>query len=97
MSTRRLPDCLTRCSALLFFKQRAAYELRISDWSSDVCSSDLYRMGSVRLTRGCWVGAAAGALSLCGDGVPSRDHRSSSELRLSFNVSFAACGRQTHH
>src|SRR3546814_4939947 len=26
---------------VLFFKQRAAYEMRISDWSSDVCSSDL--------------------------------------------------------
>src|SRR3546814_7202939 len=26
---------------LLFFKQKTAYELRISDWSSDVCSSDL--------------------------------------------------------
>src|SRR3546814_805579 len=26
---------------LLFFKQKAAYEMRISDWSSDVCSSDL--------------------------------------------------------
>src|SRR3546814_18379698 len=26
-----------------FFKQKTAYELRISDWSSDVCSSDLYR------------------------------------------------------
>src|SRR3546814_3245125 len=26
---------------LFFFKQRMAYELRISDWSSDVCSSDL--------------------------------------------------------
>src|SRR3546814_4508713 len=24
-----------------FFKQRTAYEVRISDWSSDVCSSDL--------------------------------------------------------
>src|SRR3546814_6926330 len=27
----------------LFFKQKTAYELRISDWSSDVCSSDLLR------------------------------------------------------
>src|SRR3546814_7386808 len=27
-----------------FFKQKTAYEVRISDWSSDVCSSDL-RMG----------------------------------------------------
>src|SRR3546814_5319985 len=25
----------------LFFNQKAAYEMRISDWSSDVCSSDL--------------------------------------------------------
>src|SRR3546814_9389421 len=25
----------------LFFKQKTAYEMRISDWSSDVCSSDL--------------------------------------------------------
>src|SRR3546814_3690988 len=29
-----MPSCL-------FFKQKTAYELRISDWSSDVCSSDL--------------------------------------------------------
>src|SRR3546814_14262974 len=26
---------------ILFFKQKTAYEVRISDWSSDVCSSDL--------------------------------------------------------
>src|SRR3546814_4738253 len=26
-----------------FFKQKTAYEMRISDWSSDVCSSDLTR------------------------------------------------------
>src|SRR3546814_3623370 len=26
----------------LFFKQKTAYEMRISDWSSDVCSSDLF-------------------------------------------------------
>src|SRR3546814_17732141 len=29
-----------------FFKQKTAYEMRISDWSSDVCSSDLLRSGS---------------------------------------------------
>src|SRR3546814_9467532 len=28
-----------------FFKQKTAYEMRISDWSSDVCSSDLARDG----------------------------------------------------
>src|SRR3546814_7836294 len=27
--------------SMFFFKQKTAYELRISDWSSDVCSSDL--------------------------------------------------------
>src|SRR3546814_10184958 len=33
---------------LFFFKQKTAYEMRISDWSSDVCSSDLlvYPVGS---------------------------------------------------
>src|SRR3546814_11271821 len=29
-----------------FFKQKTAYEMRISDWSSDVCSSDLLTVGS---------------------------------------------------
>src|SRR3546814_11367483 len=29
------------CFFCFFFKQKTAYEMRISDWSSDVCSSDL--------------------------------------------------------
>src|SRR3546814_7264356 len=29
------------CIYIFFFKQKTAYEMRISDWSSDVCSSDL--------------------------------------------------------
>src|SRR3546814_4071444 len=33
--------CDLRISVFFFFKQKTAYELRISDWSSDVCSSDL--------------------------------------------------------
>src|SRR3546814_19984531 len=35
--------CLARCVWLIFFffKKKTAYDLRISDWSSDVCSSDL--------------------------------------------------------
>src|SRR3546814_1687660 len=32
----RITDCI-----FFFFKQKTAYEMRISDWSSDVCSSDL--------------------------------------------------------
>src|SRR3546814_1854615 len=31
-----------------FFKQKTAYEMRISDWSSDVCSSDLRPRGVAR-------------------------------------------------
>src|SRR6187399_1852111 len=30
------------CSFFFFFKQKTAYEITASDWSSDVCSSDLY-------------------------------------------------------
>src|SRR3546814_6924542 len=36
---------------LFLFKQKTAYEMRISDWSSDVCSSDL-RLGTAR-EEGC--------------------------------------------
>src|SRR3546814_2177800 len=32
-----------------FFKQKTAYEMRISDWSSDVCSSDLVKDGNQRV------------------------------------------------
>src|SRR3546814_4800013 len=32
-----------------FFKQKTAYEMRISDWSSDVCSSDLVSLGECGL------------------------------------------------
>src|SRR3546814_10592471 len=33
--------CCMLLSLFFFFKQKTAYEMRISDWSSDVCSSDL--------------------------------------------------------
>src|SRR3546814_5275260 len=33
--------CLLCVVFFFFFKQKTAYEMRISDWSSDVCSSDL--------------------------------------------------------
>src|SRR3546814_3243333 len=33
--------CWLYCLVIFFFKQKTAYEMRISDWSSDVCSSDL--------------------------------------------------------
>src|SRR3546814_3365649 len=38
--------CVLFC--FFYFKQKTAYEMRISDWSSDVCSSDLEGKGGKR-------------------------------------------------
>src|SRR3546814_3635846 len=38
---------------VFFFKQKTAYEMRISDWSSDVCSSDLLAAAR-KLLRWSW-------------------------------------------
>src|SRR3546814_2136472 len=35
--------------SFFFFKQKTAYEMRISDWGSDVCSSDLFFLGESRV------------------------------------------------
>src|SRR3546814_4785517 len=50
---------------VFFFKQKTAYEMRISDWSSDVCSSDLSDAGASDE-------AAAGDLHLLLPLVPCR-------------------------
>src|SRR3546814_2420735 len=43
---------------MFYFKQKTAYELRISDWSSDVCSSDLFpRFRAISMTREGWQSA----------------------------------------
>src|SRR3546814_19798201 len=47
-----------------FFKQKTAYELRISDWSSDVCSSDLAIMAVVGRPPGLAVGHQRGEVGL---------------------------------
>src|SRR3546814_3064723 len=36
--------CVFDCVIVFFVKQKTAYEMRISDWSSDVCSSDLHTL-----------------------------------------------------
>src|SRR3546814_11409243 len=41
-------------SVIFFFKQKTAYEMRISDWSSDVCSSDLALRRGRRTARCIW-------------------------------------------
>src|SRR3546814_349671 len=51
------------CVYFFFFKQKTAYEMRISDWSSDVCSSDLRHVVAGRLSR---LSGRAGLLRLQG-------------------------------
>src|SRR3546814_8620915 len=51
-----LCSCCDNCEhvcviCFFFFKQKTAYEMRISDWSSDVCSSDLSFPSSRRFGR----------------------------------------------
>src|SRR3546814_3401348 len=59
---------------LFFFKQKTAYEMRISDWSSDVCSSDLGECEGVSL--------AERAMLLPDDGIDLRDHLAQIEVNL---------------
>src|SRR3546814_16008558 len=49
------------CDFFFFFKQKTAYEMRISDWSSDVCSSDLITARDNDI--GGYVNAAQAALN----------------------------------
>src|SRR3546814_5140442 len=65
-----------------FFKQKTAYEMRISDWSSDVCSSDLFRGGNRAthvvhrdgmLTRICQTSSSANQCFLCAHHAPGRE------------------------
>src|SRR3546814_8019896 len=58
-----------------FFKQKTAYELRISDWSSDVCSSDLAGVAFAAIAQG--YGAAPCPASICTprSGVPGSTSR----------------------
>src|SRR3546814_9625942 len=73
------------CSILVFFffKQKTAYEMRISDWSSDVCSSDLRGRG--RRGAGSTASPAAGRIPtrrrsprgrVCGPASPCATSRS---------------------
>src|SRR3546814_17875759 len=63
--------CTPRHRFFFFFKQKTAYEMRISDWSSDVCSSDLtYRIvpavcGATanRWALACWLRSGTGKRS----------------------------------
>src|SRR3546814_3036809 len=82
-----------------FFKQKTAYEMRISDWSSDVCSSDLEpRWECLRINMWCAAGSSGRNICLATRRSPSRrlpmaaDFRSeehTSELQSLMRISYA--------
>src|SRR3546814_1866609 len=67
-----------------FFKQKTAYEMRISDWSSDVCSSDLNRSNDGYLMpRPLWILCLfALATTSTASAIELRPHRAVYSLRL---------------
>src|SRR3546814_4697561 len=76
-------SCSDRIVLFFFFKQKTAYEMRISDWSSDVCSSDLSRRDAVarpRLGRRDDIPVRARPAPCRGRGRTSRQGRSLSLL-----------------
>src|SRR3546814_4220 len=67
--------CVLCFTMFFFFKQKTAYDMRISDWSSDVCSSDLDRFQEdTRII--VMIGAEAGQMRL--DPVPG-GHREAAD------------------
>src|SRR3546814_8138721 len=77
------------------FKQKTAYEMRISDWSSDVCSSDLHHTNAP-----AWVhiNAAAIGRQFAGDKPQQgRSEEHTSELQSLMRISYAVfCLKQKH-
>src|SRR3546814_5658817 len=59
-----------------FFKQKTAYEMRISDWSSDVCSSDLLAVAFNGHRHGEKVEINGDRLVICGSSkIPQKSDR----------------------
>src|SRR3546814_8517445 len=68
---------------VFFFKQKTAYEMRISDWSSDVCSSDLARMDAADLLdQAGWRKSARTVIDSIGRPVASGDRGRSEDCRV---------------
>src|SRR3546814_1817830 len=69
---------------IFFFKQKTAYEMRISDWSSDVCSSDLFaQSGGVAVTDELSEAAALSGAPELSASATARPPASKFERRLS--------------
>src|SRR3546814_8102540 len=78
---------------IFFFKQKTAYEMRISDWSSDVCSSDL-RILERNSARGVEFALAASILAAKDAGInffDSRDNSIVDRNRVAVEIGRASC------
>src|SRR3546814_7692850 len=71
--------CLS--AEFFFFKQKTAYELRISDWSSDVCSSDLTMIDALAALCKGYFGFDCRDASIS-DGLGCRVRRRTEERRV---------------
>src|SRR3546814_3777679 len=70
------------CVFFFFFKQKTAYEMRISDWSSDVCSSDLHAGHRGRNVPSLQEGADGGVGAAEGRGHGAHGRSRSEERRV---------------
>src|SRR3546814_19979791 len=85
-----------------FFKQKTAYEMRISDWSSDVCPSDLTKRSCCEATTILTSGISAPTLNdtieanpACHGFVKSSSSRPISASRCALIGSFLVSSRET--
>src|SRR3546814_5721354 len=84
-----------RCSTIscFFVKHKTAYEMRISDWSSDVCSSDLEVGGNLRYAA---AGEAHGDDAALGRDTAQRPVEDVAPDRVEDHVGAAAVGQAEH-
>src|SRR3546814_10083412 len=78
---------------VFFFKQKTAYEMRISDWSSDVCSSDLLAAGVIAgvVLSGLFFASKVRRMFTV-DSTLSADHRTRA-YRITGEIFFASAER----
>src|SRR3546814_3663814 len=78
---------LVSCMFFFFFKQKTAYEMRISDWSSDVCSSDLEVFSINWDNKGVEPTNISIQNSIIGQGLHRHNHSAGGLIQTSGNIS----------
>src|SRR3546814_3175820 len=86
-------DVSLLCVDVFFFKQKTAYEMRISDWSSDVCSSDLLTEvdGALIVGRLPWRLARKTAIAMSGEMLRGYRHPPVEEPWYGKQIGRASC------